>query len=47
MFEGKPVGTPNAGVVWRMIEDYKVKCLYIAPTGMRGIKKDDLEGELI
>jgi len=44
MYEGKPVGTPNAGVAWRIIEDYKVKSFFIAPTGVRAIKKEDLEG---
>jgi propionyl-CoA synthetase len=47
MYEGKPTGTPNAGVPWRIIEDYKVKAFYIAPTGVRAIKKDDLEGDFI
>jgi propionyl-CoA synthetase len=47
MYEGKPVGTPNAGVAWRIIEDYKVKSFFIAPTGVRAIKKDDYEGELM
>jgi len=47
MYEGKPVGTPNAGVVWRMVEDYKIKALFIAPTGVRAIKKDDIEGEYL
>ena len=47
MSEGKPVGTPNAGVVWRMCEDYRVKSLFIAPTGIRGIKKEDYDGEFI
>ena len=47
MYEGKPIGTPNAGVCWRMIEDYKVKSFFIAPTGIRGIKKEDFDGELL
>ena len=47
MYEGKPVGTPNAGVCWRICEDYKVKSFYIAPTGVRAIKKEDLGGEFI
>lgn len=47
MYEGKPIGTPNAGVVWRMIEDYKAKSLFLAPTGIRGIKKEDYDGELL
>jgi propionyl-CoA synthetase len=47
MYEGKPTGTPNAGVCWRICEDYKVKSFFIAPTGVRAIKKDDLEGDFI
>lgn len=47
MYEGKPVGTPNAGVVWRICEDYNVKTLFIAPTGVRAIKKEDYHGELM
>ena len=47
MYEGKPAGTPDAGVMWRMIQEYKVKSFFIAPTGVRAIKKDDYEGELI
>lgn len=47
MYEGKPIGTPNAGILWRMIEDHKIKSVFIAPTGVRGIKKDDIDGELI
>jgi len=47
MYEGKPTGTPNPGICWRMIEDYKVKSFYIAPTGVRAIKKDDIDGHFI
>ena len=47
MYEGKPVGTPNAGVFWRMIEDYKVNAFFIAPTAVRAIKKDDYNGDLL
>ena len=47
MYEGKPVATPNAGVCWRICEDYKVKSFYIAPTGVRAIKKEDLGGDFI
>jgi len=45
-FEGKPV-TPNAGVIWRVCEQYKVTSLYMAPTGVRVIKKEDYEGEYV
>lgn len=47
MYEGKPVGTPNPGVFWRMIEDYKVKCFFVAPTAVRAIKKEDHEGNFL
>ncbi len=47
VFEGKPVGTPDAGTFWRIIEEYKVKVLFTAPTAFRAIKRDDPEGKLI
>ena len=45
LFEGKPVGTPDAGVFWRVISEYKVKSLFTAPTAIRAIKKEDPNGE--
>jgi len=47
LFEGKPVGTPDAGVFWRVIQDHKVKVLFTAPTAFRAIKKEDPEGKFI
>ena len=47
VFEGKPVGTPDAGVFWRVIEEHKVKVLFTAPTAFRAIKKEDPQGGLI
>ncbi len=47
IFEGKPVGTPDAGVFWRVIQDHKVKTLFTAPTALRAIKRADPEGALI
>ena len=41
VYEGKPVGTPDAGAFWRMIEEYNVKVLFTAPTAFRAIKKQD------
>jgi propionyl-CoA synthetase len=41
VYEGKPVGTPDAGAFWRMIEEYKVSALFTAPTALRAIKKED------
>ncbi|MFZ0486402.1 MAG: AMP-binding protein, partial [Arenicellales bacterium] len=45
MFEGKPVGTPDAGAFWRVISDYGVSAMFTAPTAFRAIKKDDPRGE--
>ena len=47
LFEGKPVGTPDAGTFWRVIADHKVAALFTAPTAFRAIKKEDPEGKLI
>lgn len=47
LFEGKPVGTPDAGVFWRVIAEHKVKSLFTAPTAFRAIKREDPGGELI
>jgi propionyl-CoA synthetase len=44
LFEGKPVGTPDAGVFWRVISDYQVKTLFTAPTAVRAIKREDPDG---
>ncbi len=45
LFEGKPVGTPDAGVFWRIISDHKVKALFTAPTAFRAIKREDPNAE--
>ncbi|MEQ1712233.1 MAG: AMP-binding protein, partial [Hyphomicrobium sp.] len=47
MYEGKPVGTPDAGAFWRVISEHKVVALFTAPTAFRAIKKEDPEGKLI
>ncbi|MGX9356753.1 propionyl-CoA synthetase [Roseobacteraceae bacterium S113] len=47
VYEGKPVGTPDAGAFWRVIQDHKVAALFTAPTAFRAIKKEDPEGKLI
>jgi len=44
MFEGKPVGTPDAFSYWRLIERHKVKAMFTAPTAIRAIKQQDPEG---
>jgi propionyl-CoA synthetase len=47
LFEGKPVGTPDAGTFWRVIAEHKVAALFTAPTAFRAIKKEDPTGSLI
>lgn len=47
LFEGKPVGTPDAGTFWRVIADHDVKSLFTAPTAFRAIKKEDPNGTLL
>ncbi|MGE0222628.1 MAG: AMP-binding protein [Acetobacteraceae bacterium] len=46
MYEGKPVGTPDAGAFWRVCAQHGVKVLFTAPTAMRAIKQQDPEGRL-
>ena len=47
LFEGKPVGTPDAGTFWRIISEYKVRVLFTAPTALRAVKRDDPNGDFI
>ncbi|KUO68528.1 MAG: propionate--CoA ligase [Alphaproteobacteria bacterium BRH_c36] len=47
VYEGKPVGTPDAGAFWRVISQHKVVSLFTAPTAFRAIKKEDPDGSLI
>ena len=47
VYEGKPVGTPDAGAFWRVIEEHKVRSFFTAPTALRAIKRDDPEGKLV
>ncbi|PLX35885.1 MAG: propionyl-CoA synthetase [Hyphomicrobiales bacterium] len=47
VFEGKPVGTPDAGTFWRVISEHSVSALFTAPTAFRAIKRDDPNGEFI
>jgi propionyl-CoA synthetase len=46
-YEGKPVGTPDAGAFWRVISEHRVKTLFTAPTAFRAIKKEDPNGDFI
>jgi propionyl-CoA synthetase len=47
LFEGKPVGTPDAGTFWRVIAEHDVKVLFTAPTAIRAIRREDPEGKLV
>jgi propionyl-CoA synthetase len=47
LYEGKPIGTPDAGAFWRVISEHKVKVLFTAPTAFRAIKKEDPNGEFL
>ena len=47
VFEGKPVGTPDAGTFWRVINEHNVKVLFTAPTAFRAIKRVDPKGEFL
>jgi propionyl-CoA synthetase len=47
LYEGKPVGTPDAGAFWRVIAQHRVSTFFTAPTAFRAIKKEDPRGELL
>ena len=47
IYEGKPVGTPDPGAFWRVIDEHKVKVMFTAPTAFRAIRKEDPEGEYL
>lgn len=47
LFEGKPVGTPDASTYWRVIEKHRVNTMFTAPTALRAIRKEDPTGELV
>ena len=47
IYEGKPVGTPDPGAFWRVIQEYQVKVMFTAPTAFRAIKKEDPQGEYL
>ncbi len=47
LYEGKPVGTPDAGAFWRVLADHKVNALFVAPTAIRAIKREDPKAELL
>ena len=47
LYEGKPVGTPDAGAFWRVVSEHNVSCLFTAPTAFRAIRQQDPNGEFI
>lgn len=47
LFEGKPVGTPDAGAFWRVVAEHDVACMFTAPTAFRAIRQQDPDGKLI
>jgi propionyl-CoA synthetase len=47
LYEGKPVGTPDAGAFWRVVSEHRVEALFTAPTAIRAIRKEDPEGRLL
>jgi propionyl-CoA synthetase len=47
LYEGKPIGTPDAGAFWRVIQEYKVAAFFTAPTAFRAVRKEDPQGSLI
>jgi len=47
VYEGKPVGTPDAGAFWRVISEHGAVALFTAPTAFRAIKKEDPQGKLV
>ena len=46
LYEGKPVRTPDAGAIWRVIAEHRVKTFFVAPTAFRAVKKEDPDAEL-
>jgi propionyl-CoA synthetase len=47
LYEGKPVGTPDAGAFWRVVAEHRVNVLFTAPTAIRAIRREDPAGELV
>ncbi|MDJ0821109.1 MAG: AMP-binding protein, partial [Paracoccaceae bacterium] len=47
VFEGKPVGTPDAGTFWRVISEHNVRTFFTAPTAFRAVKREDPKGEFV
>ena len=47
LYEGKPVGTPDAGIIWRLVQEYKVNTIFTAPTALRAVRKADPDLEFL
>ncbi len=47
LYEGKPIGTPDAGAFWRVVEEYKVAAFFTAPTALRAVRKEDPHATLL
>ena len=47
VYEGKPVGTPDAGALWRVIEQHQVRGFFTAPTALRAVRKEDPDLQLL
>ncbi len=47
LYEGKPIGTPDAGAFWRVVQDYKVAAFFTAPTAFRAVRKEDPQAALL
>jgi propionyl-CoA synthetase len=47
LYEGKPIGTPDAGAFWRVIQDYRVAAFFTAPTALRAVRKEDPQAALL
>jgi propionyl-CoA synthetase len=47
LYEGKPVGTPDAGAFWRVVAQHRVDVIFTAPTAIRAVKKEDPDGKLL
>ncbi|MBO3743795.1 AMP-binding protein [Actinoplanes flavus] len=47
LYEGKPVGTPDAGAFWRVVEQHRISAMFTAPTAIRAVRKEDPDGKLL
>ena len=47
LYEGKPIGTPDAGIYWKLIEKYRIKSMFTSPTAVRSIRREDINASLL